>query len=86
MGTFLLPRKKRLIFVLRDFAEDNLKTITDTIRDDIYKIWNEISKPKEFQNAFYDKFFDIEFVTLSHFKFARTAFESEVQQLRLRYF
>jgi len=76
-------QKKKLIFVLRDFAEgDNINAITQTIKDDIYTIWQEISKPKEFQNAFYDKFFDIEFVTLSHYRFARQAFEAEVAALR----
>lgn len=77
---------KKLVIVLRDFDEDTdvKQTITDNIIKDIQLIWKEIKRPERFKDYTFDKFFEIEFVTLPHRFYLEKEFKEEVGQIRER--
>lgn len=78
--------KKTLVFLLRDFTEDeNEDEIKNTIKGDIDKIWVEIAKPKEYATSRPDNFFDMEFIFFSSYKFARNVFQTQANELRNRF-
>ena len=49
------------------FYSENLDFIKSTVNDDINKIWNDISKPKNFTKKA-NEYFKIDFFTLPHYK------------------
>jgi len=77
---------KKLIFILRDYDDsENQDTIRNTIKQDVHKIWAEISKPKEYLASNPEQFFEFEFVFLTNYKWQRKIFEDQTNDLRQRF-
>lgn len=77
---------KKLVFVIRDFDFDgeNLDYISQNINNDLKKLWSEIKKPKEFENADHSQFYQTVFFPLAHYKYQRQEFEKGATQLAQR--
>ncbi len=77
---------KRILIVLRDFDEryDVKESITELILKDIFNIWKEIKKPEKYKDYTPDKFFEFEFVTLSHKFYFENKFDNEVAEMGKR--
>lgn len=77
---------KKLVFVIRDFdfEGENLEYISNNINNDLIKLWDEIKKPKEFENANHNQFYQTVFIPLAHFKYKRSEFETGATNLAQR--
>ncbi len=69
--------------VFRDFTpdEENLDNLCRTVKMDLIKLFSEVTKPKEFENAKAEDFFEINFCALNHPKYARAQFDEAVSNL-----
>lgn len=76
---------KHLLFVIRDFKEtENLDYIKQIITEDVTRLWNEIKKPKQFEQAAPQDFFQLKFFPLSHFVYEKPKFEADTAELAVR--
>jgi len=59
---------KKLLFVLRDFIEEDndFEAIKDIIDTDVNKIWSEMHKPEEYKDSNPKDFFSFEFCLMPH--------------------
>lgn len=58
--------KTRLLFVIRDHVSSPFELLCRTLRDDVEKIWDQISKPEAASGIPLDSFFDLDFFSLPH--------------------
>jgi hypothetical protein len=76
---------KHLLFVIRDFKEtENLEYIKNIITEDINRLWNEIKKPKQFEKAKPEDFFQLKFFPLHHYVYEKDQFLKDTQELARR--
>lgn len=77
---------KKILIVLRDFDEryDVKERITQLILQDIHNLWKEIKKPEKYKDYSPNRFFEFEFITLSHKFYYEEKFEKETNELRSR--
>ena len=75
-----------LLFVIRDFiGATPLSNLSQTLTQDITKIWDGISKPSELADAQLSDYFDLSFTGLPHKVLVPEKFENEVAELRKRF-
>lgn len=59
--------KVLLLFVIRDhLGVTPLESLAETIKQDLFRIWDGLSKPADVAHLSFDDFFDVAFQTLSH--------------------
>lgn len=76
---------KHLVFVIRDFKDnENLGYITKIITEDVNRLWHEIKKPKQFENAKPEEFFTLHFFPIHNFIYEKPRFDTDVQELACR--
>jgi hypothetical protein len=81
-----IKNKKLLFFVLRDHdAETSLDLLASRATQDIVKVWETIGKPPQYEKSTIFEFFDLEFVSLPHYKFQKEKWLSDVKELRQRF-
>lgn len=65
---FKSDQSKKLLFVIRDFREDeNLEYIEGILRGDVEKMWADIKKPEQHKDLTYKDVFSVDVFTMSHF-------------------
>ncbi|KAH8119299.1 root hair defective 3 GTP-binding protein [Phellopilus nigrolimitatus] len=75
-----------LLFVIRDhIGSTPLANLAATIKTDLNRIWESLSKPPELEDRKLSDYFDLSFTSLPHKILAAEKFESEVQALRKRF-
>ena len=68
---------KHLLFVIRDFKDnENLEYIKKIITEDVTRLWLEIKKPKQFEQARAEEFFHLHFFPVHNFVYERARFET----------
>jgi hypothetical protein len=78
--------KTLLLFVIRDHVGTPLENLSNTLTEDLNKMWNEISKPSSVSSDVkLSKFFDLEFVGLSHKLLQPDKFIQDVKSLGDRF-
>ncbi|KAI8358015.1 RHD3/Sey1 [Mortierella sp. GBAus27b] len=78
--------KTLLLFVIRDHVTATpLANLSKTLREDLDKIWQSLSKPEGLEDCKISDYFDYMFTTLPHKILQPEQFEAEVGQLRLRF-
>jgi hypothetical protein len=76
---------KHLLFVIRDFKEnENLGYITKIITEDVTRLWHEIKKPKQFEQARPEEFFTLHFFPVHNFVYEKPRFDQDAQELAMR--
>lgn len=81
-----IKNKKLLFFVLRDHdGETPLELLASRATDDVSKVWATIEKPPQYQDSKIFDFFDLEFVSLPHYKFQKEKWLADVKELRRRF-
>ncbi|KAI5961437.1 SEY1 [Candida pseudojiufengensis] len=59
--------KVLLLVVIRDHVGNTpIESLSNTITQDLKKMWNSLTKPQEFENLKFEDFFDIDFHALNH--------------------
>ena len=75
-----------LLFVIRDhIGTTPLANLSATLKADLNRIWESLSKPEGLENCQLSDFFDMSFTALPHKILAADKFESEVLALRRRF-
>jgi hypothetical protein len=78
--------KTLLLFVIRDHVGTPLENLSNTLTEDLNKMWNEISKPSSVSSDVkLSKYFDLEFVGLSHKLLQPDKFVQDVKSLGDRF-
>ncbi|KAF8948035.1 Dynamin-like GTPase that mediates homotypic ER fusion, partial [Entomortierella lignicola] len=78
--------KTLLLFVIRDHVGATpLANLSNTLRADLDKIWQGLSKPEGLEDCKISDYFDYMFTTLPHKLLQPEKFELEVDQLRSRF-
>lgn len=77
--------KTRLLFVLRDHVSSPFETLCETLRADVDKIWNTISKPDAARDIPITELFDIDFFSLPHKVLMKEEFYAKGKELRRRF-
>ncbi|KAJ4976881.1 hypothetical protein NE237_001987 [Protea cynaroides] len=80
------PRKTTLLFVIRDKTRTPLELLEPILREDIWKIWNNVAKPPAHKDAPLSEFFNVEVTALSSYEEKEEQFKEQVAQLRQRFF
>lgn len=81
------PQEKTLVlFVIRDHVGSTpLSNLTNTLTQDMEKIWASLSKPPHLADATLDSYFDLDFAALPHKILMPDDFEKAVLELRKRF-
>ncbi|KAF8575097.1 root hair defective 3 GTP-binding protein [Ramaria rubella] len=75
-----------LLFVIRDhIGVTPLANLAQTLKADLDKIWDSLSKPAELQDRKLENYFDLSFTALPHKILAADKFQQEVAALRKRF-
>ncbi|KAF9965938.1 Dynamin-like GTPase that mediates homotypic ER fusion [Mortierella alpina] len=78
--------KTLLLFVIRDHVGATpLINLSNTLRADLERIWHGLSKPEGLEDCQITDYFDFMFTTLAHKLLQPDKFNSDVDQLRLRF-
>ncbi|KAK3847589.1 MAG: RHD3/Sey1 [Linnemannia gamsii] len=78
--------KTLLLFVIRDHVGATpLANLSNTLKADLESIWRGLSKPEGLEDCKITDYFDFMFTTLAHKLLQPDKFESDVDQLRLRF-
>jgi hypothetical protein len=79
--------KTLLLFVIRDFTgRTPMSNLSDVLTNELNKMWKDISKPEEYSESNLSDYFDLMFTSLPHKIFLPEQFESEVLQLKERFY
>ncbi|KAJ1920421.1 Dynamin-like GTPase that mediates homotypic ER fusion [Tieghemiomyces parasiticus] len=75
-----------LLFVIRDHvSKTTLDNLAATVKQDLDRLWSELSKPEGLEDSRIEDFFDFSFVSLPHKLLQPDHFNRQVDQLRLRF-
>jgi protein SEY1 len=77
-----VEEKPTLLVVLRDFTEDDPAPSLATVRKSFDTIWENVTRPQQFQNATIDSLFHLKYYVMPHFKLQKEAFAESVGTLR----
>lgn len=77
-----------LLFILRDHSKKmtTAEKLTESLKNDMHNIWNDLVKPEKFQNTQVTDFFDLEFVVLPHKEYEEAEFLRRVEDLKVRFY
>ncbi|GME89904.1 hypothetical protein B5S32_g3154 [[Candida] boidinii] len=83
LSIFAKNRQKcLLLFVIRDFSGVTpLKNLSETLIDELNKIWNQLNKPEGCEDVELTSFFDLKFASLGHKVFQIEQFTKDVGEL-----
>ncbi|KAG0055466.1 Dynamin-like GTPase that mediates homotypic ER fusion [Gryganskiella cystojenkinii] len=78
--------KTLLLFVIRDhIGATPLANLSNTLKADLERIWQGLSKPEGLEDCKITDYFDFMFTTLAHKLLQPEKFDSDVDKLRLRF-
>lgn len=77
--------KTRLLFVIRDHVSSPFEMLCRTLRDDVEKIWDQISKPEAAAGIPLHSFFDLDFYSLPHKVLMEQQFYQKGGELRRQF-
>eukprot|EP00879_Flechtneria_rotunda_P005764 GHRR01006065.1.p1 GENE.GHRR01006065.1~~GHRR01006065.1.p1 ORF type:complete len:797 (+),score=315.22 GHRR01006065.1:159-2549(+) len=81
------PNRRRtvLLFVIRDKSKTPLDKLVEVLSDDIYKMWDTISKPPQYVDSKIDDFFEVQYTALPHYEDKYEDFVADTVVLRRRF-
>ncbi|KAF9671827.1 hypothetical protein SADUNF_Sadunf12G0089500 [Salix dunnii] len=85
MKRLFKPRKRTLLFVLRDHSKTPFEYLETALKEDIDKIWASVAEPKTSRSVVLSDFFNVEITTLSSYEFEEKTFKKQVDLLRQRF-
>lgn len=85
MKRLFKPRKKTLLFVLRDHSKTPLEHLKTALLEDIEKIWAAVAEPETLCSVPLREFFNVEITALPRYEFQEEKFKEQVAQLRQRF-
>ncbi|KAF6981579.1 hypothetical protein CFC21_000040 [Triticum aestivum] len=79
------PRKKTMLFVIRDKSKTPFESLVSSLQTDILKIWECVPKPQDQRSTNINDFFNLQFESLSNYEHQEDSFKEEVSGLRSRF-
>ncbi|KAG5223404.1 protein ROOT HAIR DEFECTIVE [Salix suchowensis] len=79
------PRKRTLLFVLRDHSKTPFEYLETALKEDIDRIWASVAEPETSRSVVLSDFFNVEIVALSSYEFEEKNFKEQVAHLRQRF-
>lgn len=86
MKRLFQPRKRTLLFVIRDHTRTPLEFLETALRKDIEKIWATVAEPETHSSAALSDYFNVEITALSSYEFEEDKFKDQVAHLKQRFF
>lgn len=86
MKRLFRPRKRTLLFVIRDHTRTPLEFLETALRKDIEKIWAAVAEPETHSSAALSDYFNVEITALSSYEFEEDKFKDQVAHLKQRFF
>ncbi|XP_011040350.1 PREDICTED: protein ROOT HAIR DEFECTIVE 3 homolog 2-like [Populus euphratica] len=86
MKRLFQPRKRTLLFVIRDHTRTPLEFLETALRKDIEKIWAAVAEPETHSSAALSDYFNVEITALSSYEFEEDKFKDQVAHLKQRFF
>lgn len=77
--------KTRLLFILRDHVSSPFETLCSSLREDVDKIWNTISKPEGAVGTPITDYFDLDFFAFPHKVLMSDLFYAKGKELQRRF-
>ncbi|KAF9660574.1 hypothetical protein SADUNF_SadunfUnG0010700 [Salix dunnii] len=85
MKRLFKPRKRTLLFVLRDHSKTPFEYLETALKEDIDRIWASVADPETSRSVVFSDFFNVEITTLSSYEFEEKNFKKQVDLLRQRF-
>ncbi|KAJ6748232.1 PROTEIN SEY1 [Salix purpurea] len=86
MKRLFKPRKRTLLFVLRDHSKTPFEYLETALKEDIDRIWASVAEPETSRSVVLSDFFNVEIAALSSYEFEEKNFKEQVDRLRQRFF
>ncbi|KAI9381483.1 hypothetical protein POPTR_015G112600v4 [Populus trichocarpa] len=86
MKRLFQPRKRTLLFVIRDHTRTPLEFLETALMKDIEKIWATVAEPETHSSAALSDYFNVEITSLSSYEFEEDKFKDQVAHLKQRFF
>ncbi|KAH8492682.1 hypothetical protein H0E87_022054 [Populus deltoides] len=85
MKRLFKPRKRTLLFVIRDHSKTPFEYLETALKEDIDKIWDSVAEPETSRSVVLSDFFNVEIAALSSYEFEEENFKEQVARLRQRF-
>ncbi|XP_061956194.1 protein ROOT HAIR DEFECTIVE 3 homolog 2-like isoform X1 [Populus nigra] len=85
MKRLFKPRKRTLLFVIRDHSKTPFEYLETALKEDIDKIWDSVAEPETSRSVVLSDFFKVEIAALSSYEFEEENFKEQVARLRQRF-
>ncbi|KAJ6748226.1 PROTEIN SEY1 [Salix purpurea] len=78
MKRLFKPRKRTLLFVLRDHSKTPFEYLETALKEDIDRIWASVAEPETSRSVVLSDFFNVEIAALSSYEFEEKNFKEQV--------
>uniref|UniRef100_A0A3N7FVS2 GB1/RHD3-type G domain-containing protein n=1 Tax=Populus trichocarpa TaxID=3694 RepID=A0A3N7FVS2_POPTR len=78
MKRLFKPRKKTLLFVIRDHSKTPLEYLKTALLEDIEKIWAAVAEPETLSSAPLREFFNVEITALPSYEYQEENFKEQL--------
>ncbi|KAL9335533.1 hypothetical protein Peur_072714 [Populus x canadensis] len=85
MKRLFKPRKRTLLFVIRDHSKTPFEYLETALKEDIDKIWDSVAEPETSRSVVLSDFFNVEIAALSSYEFEEENSKEQVARLRQRF-
>ncbi|KAI5569699.1 hypothetical protein BDE02_12G094400 [Populus trichocarpa] len=85
MKRLFKPRKRTLLFVIRDHSKTPFEYLETALKEDIDKIWDSVAEPETSRSVVLSDFFNVEIAALSSYDYEEENFKEQVARLRQRF-
>ncbi|KAL3575595.1 hypothetical protein D5086_023696 [Populus alba] len=85
MKRLFKPRKRTLLFVIRDHSKTPFEYLETALKEDIDEIWDSVAEPETSRSVVLSDFFNVEIAALSSYEFEEENFKEQVARLRQRF-
>ncbi|XP_073259758.1 protein ROOT HAIR DEFECTIVE 3 homolog 2 isoform X2 [Populus alba] len=85
MKRLFKPRKRTLLFVIRDHSKTPFEYLETALKEDIDEIWDSVAEPETSRSVVLSDFFNVEIAALCSYEFEEENFKEQVARLRQRF-
>ncbi|KAI9384817.1 hypothetical protein POPTR_012G116130v4 [Populus trichocarpa] len=85
MKRLFKPRKRTLLFVIRDHSKTPFEYLETAFKEDIDKIWDSVAEPETSRSVVLSDFFNVEIAALTSYDYEEENFKEQVARLRQRF-
>ncbi|KAL3575591.1 hypothetical protein D5086_023692 [Populus alba] len=84
MKRLFKPRKRTLLFVIRDHSKTPFEYLETALKEDIDEIWDSVAEPETSRSVVLSDFFNVEIAALCSYEFEEENFKEQVMVATVR--